>query len=190
MYLHIPRYIILFSEDPMSLHDTPRIRFASDFSEDEILQAFETYCNGAFYPKRGVVLSRFTRISEQDTGRFGELVSAAPFYFAYRSSSYIPQKSESKISTDRSDIRYEGDSFCFPVTVDAESLEYTQHNALTILADKCNAAWYAAPLFVRRKNFTLLRSADRTGDILDEEHEALTPKGSSAGMTPSPILPW
>jgi hypothetical protein len=168
----------------MSIHDTRRIRIASDFSEDEILQAIETYCNGAFYPKRGVVLSRITRISEHETGRFGELVSAAPFYFAYRASSFIPQKSESKIASDRSDIRYDGDSFCFPVTIDPESLEYTQHNALSILSDKCNAAWYAAPLFVRRKNFTLLRNADRTGEILDDEHETLTPKGSSAGMTP------
>jgi hypothetical protein len=163
-----------------------RPRFCGDFSEDEYLQSMDTFLNGAFYPKHGVFIARASRLTEQETGRYGELVSITPFYLACRVPSLVPDGSESKIIEDRGDKKGSG-IFCFPLRIDAGSGEHLQHNALAALSTKARAS-YLSPLFIRRRNLSVLKGGPAAGTAVEEEPARKTAKIGAAILRESAVI--
>ncbi|HEY1405303.1 MAG TPA: hypothetical protein VF857_01715 [Spirochaetota bacterium] len=155
-----------------------RPRFYGDITEDEFLLSMDTFLNGAYYPRHEVLIARASRVSEHETGRFGELVSISPFYLASRIPSFIPAESESKIIAERDDKRPSG-VYCFPLRIDAGSGESLQHNALSVLAGHARAA-YLSPLFFRRRTLSLIRNGANAGTSLEESEPK---KGARLGAT-------
>ena len=86
----------------MAVQSAPGARFIPDFTEDDFLQSIECFVNGAWYPKHDVQLSRISRVSVTDTGVHGELVSAVPFFLCYKTGSFVPPMSVSRIREERS----------------------------------------------------------------------------------------
>jgi hypothetical protein len=139
--------------------DSGRSRFASDFTADDVQHAVETITNGIWIPVPGIQLCRMSRLTTADTGPRGELVGVTPFALAFKAPSFVPSSSESRINADRSEAgRTGGDSFCFPVSADADTLEHTTHNALARLSKRISAG-YVSPFFFRRKNLNALRKS-------------------------------
>lgn len=165
---------------------TRRPRFSADFTEEEFLQSMDTYLNGAYYPKYESLIARASRITEHDTGPFGELVSITPFYIAGRMPSYIPQGSESKIIADRDDKKSAG-VFCFTLRADPGSGEFLQHNALAALSTKARAA-YLTPLFIRRRNLTLLRNGTHTVYAFEEGEQKKSARMNAALLRESAVI--
>ncbi|MGL4369201.1 MAG: hypothetical protein ACRCUT_05950, partial [Spirochaetota bacterium] len=152
----------------MAVHDISGARFVPDFSEDEFLQAIECFINGAWYPRRDTQLTRISRVSAADTGPHGELVSAAPFFLCYRTGSFVPQLSASRIRGEREAAGIAGsESYCFTVTADPDSLECRTHNALFTLSGAAPAA-YAVPLFYRRRSLAMFRQTRQSALSGDE----------------------
>jgi hypothetical protein len=140
-------------------HDTGRSRFIPDFSADDLQQGVETITNGIWIPRAGIQLSRMSRLSIFDTGPRGELVSIMPFALSYKTASFVPASSESKINDDRASARLSGgETFCFTAKADADTLELMTHNALVRLSKRMNAG-YVAPFFYRRKTLTLMKKS-------------------------------
>jgi hypothetical protein len=137
--------------------DSGRSRFASDFTTDDIQHAVETITNGIWIPVPGIQFSRMSRLSTADTGPRGELVEIIPFALTFKAPSFIPSSVESKINSGRSSAgRSGGESFCFSISADADTLEHTTHNALVRLSKRITTG-YVSPLFFRRKNLNALR---------------------------------
>jgi hypothetical protein len=166
--------------------DSGRSRFASDFTADDVQHAVETITNGIWIPVPGIQLCRMSRLTAADTGPRGELVGVTPFAFAFKAPSFVPSSSESRINADRAEAgRTGGDSFCFPVSADADTLEHTTHNALARLSKRISAG-YVSPLFFRRKNLNALRrsgtqSLDR--NISEKNGYGIATNPLAAGMS-------
>jgi hypothetical protein len=138
-------------------HEISNARFLPDFSEDDLLQSAEKFINGAYYPKYDVQLCRMSRMHLSDIGINGELVSAVPFYFNYRTASFVPRFSSARIHDERTTGGFsESELYCFTATADPDTLEYRTHNALVRLS-RNETAGYAVPLFYRRWTLTMLR---------------------------------
>lgn len=165
---------------------TRRPRFFSDFTEEEFLQSMDTYLNGAYYPKYESLIARASRITEHDTGPFGELVSVTPFYVASRTPSYIPQGSESRIVADRDDRKSPG-VFCFTLRADPGSGEFLQHNALAALSEKARTA-YLSPLFIRRRNLALLKNSTHTVYAFEEGEQKKSARMNAALLRESAVI--
>lgn len=136
-----------------------KVRNSPDFSKDDFVHAVEIYINKAYYPKYDLELGRISEMSKSDIGENGELVSIVPFYVKYKSASYIPPFSQSKITKDRENVGIKDNgSFLFPLEVSSDSMEYTAHNALYTLNNNMIAV-YAAPLFYRKKKLSVLKRA-------------------------------
>lgn len=161
--------------------DSGRSRFASDFTTDDIQHAVELITNGIWIPVPGIQFSRMSRLSIADTGPRGELIEIIPFAFAFKAPSFIPSSAESKINADRSDAgRSGGESFCFSISADADTLEHTTHNALARLSKRITAG-YVSPLFFRRKNLNALR---RSGTQSIEKYNINDKNGFGIGSNP------
>ncbi|MBN1501315.1 MAG: hypothetical protein JW982_14240 [Spirochaetes bacterium] len=164
-----------------------RIRKNPDFSIDEFLYFIEDYINGAYYPKSAIEISRISSISSDVTGFNGELVSITPFFFKYTLPFFIPDGSDSSVSSQRLSVKSQpSDIYGFSLSPDMSDQGFSAHNALVML-NKISAAGYAVPLFYNRRDMSLLSRAKVVSPWKYDEESIFTRKNKNEKQIVSKI---